>query len=67
MFRKPLPCLDVICLCPFISAAQKENDGVAIFLVTDPVARTIVEAQFTDAASYRLYVTRVSKGQSIQA
>src|SRR6266702_407727 len=66
-FCKPLRCLDVICLCPLVSAAQQENDRVPVPLVVNPVAWAIIDAQFANPGSNRPYIARIPKCQTIKS
>jgi hypothetical protein len=64
-FRQSLRRLDVLRLRALVAAAQQNDDGVAAPLKVDPVARTIVDAQFADPLSDWLHVARVSIRQTV--
>src|ERR1035441_7177096 len=58
-----LRCLNVLRLCAFVSAAQKNDDGVASLFEVNPVAGAIIDAQFADAKPYRLHIPSVPKAR----
>jgi hypothetical protein len=47
------------------SATQEQYDAVPVLAVVDAIARTIIDPQFTEAASHRLGVSRVSKRETV--
>jgi hypothetical protein len=47
------------------SAAQEQDDTVSVLAVVDAITRTIIDPHFTEAASHRLDVSRVSKRQTV--
>src|ERR1035441_10085411 len=57
-------CLNVLCLCALIAAAQQDDDGVAPLLKVDSKARSMIDSQLTDALPHRLHIPCMSKSRS---
>lgn len=59
--------LDVACLIPFRATAEQHYRTIVCAAEVDSVARTVVNAQFFEAATKRVGVTEVAQTQSSQA
>jgi hypothetical protein len=59
-------CCTYICLLRRLgAAAEQQNNLSARLLEIDPIARTIIDAHFTDALANRLHITHIAEWQSI--
>jgi hypothetical protein len=58
-------CLDVLCLFPFVAAAEKNHDPVAMRGAANPVARPVIDSQLEYALPDRLPVAAQAGAKSI--
>jgi hypothetical protein len=57
---------NILVLCPLGAATQQQDQGDPLLRTVDPVARTVIDPQFVDAATDAFPVTAKVFSESVQ-